>query len=163
MMSLLRSGQWGHILYYAILHYSTNTIQATCDGISTSLTIRRRQEMNEEQCHRPSDGKWRKRITGWLAGHTIHLETEEVACMKRNIALEIGPMTSHLREWTTTNRLWFERIIYFIYLSRTSSISRWISCPANQPVILFLFLSIPYLGLRHCSSVISVGFQPWAS
>ena len=31
-----------------------------------------------------------------------------------------------------------QRRFYFI-LSRTSSISRYISCPSNQPVILFLF------------------------
>ena len=34
--------------------------------------------MTEEQCLRPSDGIKRKRITGWLAGHEIHLEIEDV-------------------------------------------------------------------------------------
>ena len=34
-------------------------------------------EMTEEQYLRPSDGNKRKRITGWLAGHRIHLEIEE--------------------------------------------------------------------------------------
>ena len=37
--------------------------------------------MTEEQCLRPSDReskkRERKRITGWLVGHTIHLEIEE--------------------------------------------------------------------------------------
>ena len=39
--------------------------------------------MTEEQCHRPRDGKKRKRTTGWLAGHTIHLEIEEVAWINK--------------------------------------------------------------------------------
>ena len=47
--------------------------------------------MAEEQCLRPrKDGNMRpprgyerKRITGWLAGHTIHLETEEVSWIKK--------------------------------------------------------------------------------
>ena len=41
--------------------------------------------MDEEQCHRPRErwnmrpiGKDRKRITGWLAGHEINLEIEDV-------------------------------------------------------------------------------------
>ena len=35
--------------------------------------------MTEEQCLGPSDGiNKRKRITGWLAGHEIHLEIEDV-------------------------------------------------------------------------------------
>ena len=33
--------------------------------------------MDEEQCHRPSE-RWNMRITGWLAGHEIHLEIEDV-------------------------------------------------------------------------------------
>ena len=88
MMSLFqRGGQWRHnnLLRNSTLFY--NTIQATCDGISTSLTIRQRQEMTEEQCHRPSDRdaeSKRKRITGWLAGHTIHLEIEEWPEFKKN-------------------------------------------------------------------------------
>ena len=78
------SWTWRHIIYYAILQYILQkSIQATCGGISKGLTIRRRQEMTEEQCHRPKRReKWRKRITGWLAGHTIHLETEEVTWIK---------------------------------------------------------------------------------
>ena len=37
--------------------------------------------MTEEQCLRPSDRESRskrKRIIGWLAGHEIHLEIEDV-------------------------------------------------------------------------------------
>ena len=37
--------------------------------------------MTEEQCLRPSDRESRskrKRIVGWLAGHEIHLEIEDV-------------------------------------------------------------------------------------
>ena len=67
------------ILYYAILIYN-NTTLATWGGISTHLTDKSTAEsleMTEEQCLRPSDGNKRKRITGWLAGHTIHLEIEE--------------------------------------------------------------------------------------
>ena len=49
--------------------------------------------MDEEQCHRPRErrnmrpptrGKREKRITGWLAGHEIHLEIEDVLD-KKNI------------------------------------------------------------------------------
>ena len=40
--------------------------------------------MTEEQCLRPSDGNKRKRITGWLAGHEIHLEIEDVLDKNKN-------------------------------------------------------------------------------
>ena len=55
---------------YTLLRNSTlfYTIQATCDGISTSLTIRRRQEMTEEQCHRPSDRDAEARERGLQVG-----------------------------------------------------------------------------------------------
>ena len=39
--------------------------------------------MTEEQCLGPSDGIKRKRITGWLAGHEIHLEIEDVLDKKK--------------------------------------------------------------------------------
>ena len=42
--------------------------------------------MTEEQCLRPSDRESRskrKRIIGWLAGHEIHLEIEDVLDKKR--------------------------------------------------------------------------------
>ena len=34
-------------------------------------------EMTEEQCHRPNAGNKRKRNTGWVARHMVHLEIEE--------------------------------------------------------------------------------------
>ena len=45
--------------------------------------------MTEEQCHRPSDGNKRKRITGWLAGHTIHLEIEECPGLKKETKIAL--------------------------------------------------------------------------
>ena len=39
----------------------------------------------------------------------------------------------HLNIKTVTAMLFI-----FYFLSRTPSISRWISCPANQPIVLFL-------------------------
>ena len=54
--------------------------------------------MDEDQCQRPSK-RWNmrpptrdkrergKRITGWLAGHTIHLEIKKVTWIKKKIEL----------------------------------------------------------------------------
>ena len=55
---------------YTLLRNSTlfYTIQATSDGISTSLTIWQRQEMTEEQCHRPSDMDAEARKRGLQVG-----------------------------------------------------------------------------------------------
>ena len=66
------------IIYYAILHYvhyneTSNLRRYLYELNHTAESL----EMTEEQCLRPSDGNKRKRITGWLAGHTIHLEIEE--------------------------------------------------------------------------------------
>ena len=66
------------ILYYAILHYYTTLETSNLGRYLSKLNhTAETKEMTEEQCHRPSDGNKRKRITGWLAGHTIHLEIEE--------------------------------------------------------------------------------------
>ena len=68
------------LLYYAILlkRKTSNLRRYLYELNHTAESL----EMTEEQCHRPSDGNKRKRITGWLAGHTIHLEIEEVSWIK---------------------------------------------------------------------------------
>ena len=54
--------------------------------------------MTEEQCLRPSDRESRskrKRIIGWLAGHEIHLEIEDVLDkikIKINIFLSLSSL-----------------------------------------------------------------------
>ena len=45
--------------------------------------------MTEEQCLRPSNGRSkRKRIIGWLVGHEIHLEIEDVLDKIKNINIK---------------------------------------------------------------------------
>ena len=67
--------------FYTIYYNETSNLRQYL----YELNHMRRQEMTEEQCHRPSDRdaeRKRKRTTGWLAGHTIHLEIEEVIWIK---------------------------------------------------------------------------------
>ena len=84
MTSLLRRvGQWRHKFYYTILHYTIiYTSNLWCHHYALYHTAES-LEMDEEQCYRWSK-RWnmRPQITGWLAGHMIQLEIEEVSWIK---------------------------------------------------------------------------------
>ena len=60
--------------FYTIYYNETSNLRRYLYELNHTVETK---EMTEEQCHRPSDGNKKKRITGWLAGHTIHLEIEE--------------------------------------------------------------------------------------
>ena len=67
-----------YISYYAILQQRHKQPEAVFYAFKLTAGTNR---MTEEQCLRPSDRESRskrKRIIGWLAGHEIHLEIEDV-------------------------------------------------------------------------------------
>ena len=77
MMSNLREWMTSYISYYAILQRYKQPEAVFYAFKLTAGTNR----MTEEQCLRPSDRESRskrKKIIGWLAGHEIHLEIEDV-------------------------------------------------------------------------------------
>ena len=90
--------EWRHIIYYDILH--TRFMQPEAVSYAFKLTAGTNR-MTEEQCLRPSDREScitqqeRKRTTGWLAGHEIHLEIEDVLG-KNKIAQKIRNMSTDL-------------------------------------------------------------------
>ena len=72
--------------YYAILQQQRHK-QPEAVFYAFKLTAGTNR-MTEEQCLRPSDRESRskrKRIIGWLAGHEIHLEIEDVLDKKKKI------------------------------------------------------------------------------
>ena len=87
-------GNWSYdvirvrVMSYNLLRYSTHTILATWGGILRVIkpTAENQQRWLKSNASGQAIGKQkqRKRITGWLAGHTIHLETEEVTWIKKN-------------------------------------------------------------------------------
>ena len=81
-----------YIIYYDILH--TQFMQPEAVSYAFKLTAGTNR-MTEEQCLRPSDREScitqqeRKRTTGWLAGHEIHLEIEDVLDKIKSLSFKI--------------------------------------------------------------------------